>query len=372
MIKKVQELPLDGKKVLVRVDFNVPQDERGKIVDDARLRSVLPTLHYLLEHHATIVLMSHLGRPKGKDPKLSLAPIAEHLSRLLQQTVRLVEDPSKIRPKEVVLLENLRFHPAEEKPELDPAFAKKLASFADFYVDDAFGAAHRAHASITEVPKFFPGKKAAGFLMQKEIAFLSDALLHPKRPFFAIIGGAKIASKLGVLQSLLSKVDALFIGGGMAFTFLKAQGRPIGDSIHEDTLLESARQILASKTKIYLPEDFVLSNQRVSTTIPDGLQGQDIGPKTCQHWQELLKPAQTIFWNGPLGIAEKREFAKGTETIARAIAKSKAISIVGGGDSIAALEKLGLAGKITHVSTGGGACLEYIEGGTLPGIEALK
>lgn len=343
-----------------------------------------------------MILMSHLGRPKDKRlPEFSLAPCAKRLSELLKKTVQMASDcvgpeteklARGLKPGQVLLLENLRFHRGEEHPEEDPAFVKQLASLGDVYVNDAFGTAHRAHASTATIAQYFPGRAAAGFLLEKEIRFLGSALLDPKHPFYAIIGGAKISTKIGVLKALISKVDALLIGGGMAYTFFKAQGISIGNSIHEDDLLDQAKEIIrackAAGKKLLLPVDIVvvstISNDAKMKTvdsskgIPDGLEGVDIGPKTIQLFTQQLKDAATVFWNGPLGVFEQSNFAKGTNAIAKAIASLKATTIVGGGDSIAALQAAGVADKITHISTGGGASLEYIEFGKLPGIEALS
>lgn len=390
------DLPVKAKKVLMRVDFNVPLDKNGKITDNTRIVASLPSIQYVLDNGGAVILMSHLGRPKGKSsPELSLKPCAEALSKLLGKQVKMAPDcigeetvkmVQALKPGEVLLLENLRFHKGEEYPEQDPEFVKQLAKLGDVYVNDAFGTAHRPHASTTIIGLYFIGKAAAGFLLEKEIQFLGSHLSNPQKPFCAIIGGAKISTKLGVIQSLMKKADILLIGGGMAYTFLKAQGISIGDSIHEDDYLEKAKSILesakTSKVKIVLPQDIVVAKEikagaesRIVDSkngIPDGFQGVDIGPKSIQQFSEELKQAQTLLWNGPLGVFEIPEFARGTEAIARAVANLKATTIVGGGDSIAALQKAGVADSITHLSTGGGASLEYIEYGTLPGIEALS
>lgn len=389
------DLPLKGKKILMRVDFNVPIDKDGKISDDTRIQASLPSIKYILDRGGSVILMSHLGRPKDKRiPELSLAPCAKQLAHLLQRSVFMESDcigpevekkVQQLKPGEIILLENLRFHRAEEHPEEDPNFAKGLAKLADFYVNDAFGSSHRAHASITEITKYFPNKAAAGFLMEKEIRFLSKALLSPARPFYALIGGAKISTKLGVIKSLLRKADGIFIGGGMAYTFFKAQNIPIGNSISEDDQLEKAKEIInesrTSDTPLFLPEDHVIADQLSQNAkiqvvssekgIPNGFQGVDIGPKTIEQYTNRLQKASTIFWNGPLGIFEIPTFAKGTYAIASFLAHLSITTIVGGGDSISALQSSGLIDKISHVSTGGGATLEYIEFGTLPGIEAL-
>ncbi|MBS4167566.1 phosphoglycerate kinase [Parachlamydia sp. AcF125] len=392
----LSQLPLNGKKVLVRVDFNVPLDKEQKITDDTRIRASLPTIRYILEKGGAVILMSHLGRPKGKpSSEYSLKPCAKRLSELLNYPVLMAPDSvgeetrqlaSSLKPTQVLLLENLRFREGEEYPEKDPTFAKELASLGDLYVNDAFGTAHRAHASTAQITRYFPGKSAAGFLLEKEIKYLNSSLIHPSRPFCAIIGGSKISTKIGVIQSLLQKADAILIGGGMAYTFLKAQGIPIGNSIHEEEFLDKAKSILhlssSRHAKIILPDDLMIADSlskeatvqtiAAQTGIPSPFQGVDIGPQTIQKFAKILQSATTIFWNGPLGVFEIEPFAKGTYAIARIVAESSATTIVGGGDSIAALQASGLSEKITHLSTGGGASLEYIEQGTLPGIEALS
>ena len=395
MVKlNIQDLDLQGKKVLVRVDFNVPLNKDGSIADDTRIRESLPSIQHILQAGGIAILMSHLGRPKGApDFQFSLAPCAKALSKLLGIPVIMAEDcigekaekmARDLKPGQVLLLENLRFHPAEEKPSLDPTFAKKLASLGDLYVNDAFGTAHRSHSSTAIIAQYFPGKSAAGFLMQKEINFLSS-LLHPKQPFYAIIGGAKISTKIGVLKSLLSKVEGIFIGGGMSFTFFLSQGFKIGNSIHEDEQIPAASEFLkeCSEKKIScsLPKDLIIANAfadhaqsqciLASQGIPDGWQGMDIGPQTIEEWSKSLQNAATIFWNGPLGVFEFPHFAKGTEQIAKTLSSSSATTVVGGGDSVSAINRLGLASAFTHVSTGGGASLEFIEFGHLPGIDAL-
>jgi phosphoglycerate kinase len=311
--------------------------------------------------------MSHLGRPKDHEPEFSLAPCAKRLSELIKKPVPLAIDYNDIPKSDVVLLENLRYNPGEEKA--DPEFVKQLAKLGDVYVNDAFGTAHRAHASTAAITKYFPTQSAAGFLLEKEIENLSPLLHTPKRPFYAIIGGAKISTKIGVIKNLLTFVDALFIGGGMTYSFMKAKGIPIGDSKSEAIDPE----ILNSK-KIYLPTDLVLSNGKIVSLkegIPDSQQGMDIGPETIKNWSNTLKDAATIFWNGPLGVFEKPEFAVGTQAIAKILAESKAKTIIGGGDSVAAIQQMGLADRFAHLSTGGGASLEFLEFGHLPGIDAL-
>lgn len=390
----IQDLPIKDSKVLMRVDFNVPLDPEGHIVDDTRIVSSLPSINFVLESGGALILMSHLGRPKEKhDRSLSLKPCAKRLATLLGKDVTMAPDcvgpkvekmVRDLKPGDVLLLENLRFHPGEEHPEANPAFVKQLAKLGDFYVNDAFGSAHRAHASTANIAYLFPGKAAAGFLLQKEIQFLGNLMVNPNRPFVAILGGAKVSTKIGVIEALLKKADKVLVGGGMAFTFLKAQGIPIGDSIHEDSFLDKARQILAANSKgnLILPLDFVIADKVESEAhirtvdfkegISSGFRGVDIGPKTIAEFSQILQTASTVLWNGPLGICEIAAFAKGTECIASVLAKLKATSVVGGGDSIAALQALGLADRMTHLSTGGGASLEYLEFGTLPGLEALS
>lgn len=392
----LRDLPLAGKKVLMRVDFNVPLTEKGEIADDTRIRESLPSIQYVLNHNGELILMSHLGRPKGKpNAKLSLRPCAEHLTKLLGRPVAFAPDcigpaaeeaAGQLKKGEVLLLENLRFHAAEEDPASDPSFAKSLAKLADYYVNDAFATAHRAHSSTALITSYFPNRAAAGFLMEKEIAFLTPLFSAPKHPFNALIGGAKISTKIGVLKSLLEKVDAFFIGGAMASTFLKAQGISIGSSLCEETELETAKQFLdscaARKTPLHLPKDFLIAKEfsneaerkTVLTTsgIPSGWRAMDIGPETIQEWKAAIQNSATIFWNGPLGVFEFSHFAKGTEEIARAIAALKTTSIVGGGDSVAAINKMQLAPHFSHLSTGGGASLEFLEFGHLPGIDALS
>jgi phosphoglycerate kinase len=396
----IKDLDSKNRKVLMRVDFNVPTDGKGKITDDTRIAASLPSIKYLLSQGASIVLMSHMGRPKGKRvPELSLAPCAKRLSELLHIPVQMASDcigeevrkkASQLKPCEVLLLENLRFHSGEEHPEEEPTFAKQLAGLGELYVNDAFSNAHRAHSSTTGVVSFFPDKAAAGFHLQQEIAFLGQALLHPKHPFHAIVGGAKTSSKLGVIHALVKQADALLIGGGMAFTFLKAQGFKIGASLCEEDLLDSARELIdqckSRNIPLLLPEDVVIaakldnnSKKKVVTLeegIPDGWYGVDIGPATIKNYTNQLQGAATVFWNGPLGIFEMPNFATGTYEIAKALAELKekkgAITIIGGGDSLSAIKQLKLENRFSHLSTGGGASLEYIEHGSLPGVEALS
>jgi phosphoglycerate kinase len=390
----IDDLQLRGKRVLVRVDFNVPFDEKGHISDDTRIIESLPTVKKILSDGGKAILMSHLGRPKGKrKPEFSLEPVARHLSILLNQSVRFSPDcvgseaakiVSDLKDGEVLLLENLRFHPEEEKN--DETFARELASLGDVYVNDAFGSAHRAHASTEGVTKFIK-QCAAGYLMMKELQYLGKALENPSRPFVAILGGAKISGKIDVIQNLLGKVDSLLIGGGMAFTFLKAQGLEIGDSLSESDKLDLARSILddvaVGKVRFLLPNDCVVAQtvegnaatQTVSVReIKAGWRGLDIGPKTVELFTSEIAKARTIVWNGPMGVFEIEKFAVGTNAIAHALAdatKNGATTIVGGGDSAAAMGKAGLEKAVSHVSTGGGASLEFLEGKILPGVAAL-
>lgn len=391
----VRDLDLKGKKVLIRVDFNVPL-EKGSITDDTRIRESIPTIKYVLEAGGIPILMSHLGRPKGHvDPQLSLAPCAKRLSELLQKPVKMAKEccgptveeiAAQLKPGEILLLENVRFHPGEENPVKEPTFVSSLAKLGDVYINDAFGSSHREHASVVGITKFFPGRAAAGFLLEKEIAYLGSTLLNPERPFCAVVGGAKISSKFRVLESLMKKADILLIGGAMANTFLKSEEIEIGDSLYEREFIPVARELLdisiQPKCKIILPIDLVVAQEinpkaktRVVTIkegVPKGFKALDIGPQTIQLYTAELKKAATVFWNGPLGVFECPPFAKGTHEIAKAIANLSAITIVGGGDSVAAIEQAGLADKVKHLSTGGGASLEFVEYGTLPGIEALS
>lgn len=392
---KLHDLNVKGKKALVRTDFNVPLDSTGTITDDSRIVAALPTIKYVLEKGGSCILMSHMGRPKGKTvPEMSLAPVAKRLAELLGQPVYMASDciGSKVEHKAkelkaggVMLLENLRFYPGEEKPESDPEFAKQLASLGDLYIDDAFGSAHRAHASITEVPKYFPKLSAMGLLLEKEVRYLKETLASPKRPFVTLIGGAKISSKIGVLKALLPKVDALLIGGAMAYTFLKAQGIDIGKSLFEPEFVDEAHRILqsylAANKKILLPKDIVVTDSiqdhkiietvTLEEGIPSGMEGVDIGPLTIERFKKEFESARTILWNGPVGVYEVRPFAKGTDEIAIILSSLAATTIVGGGDSVAAVKKVHLSHAFSHLSTGGGATLELLELGTLPGIEAL-
>jgi len=391
----LSDLDIKNKKVLMRVDFNVPLNDDLSIADDFRIRCALDSIKYILEKNGSIILMSHLGRPKGeKSAKLSLAPCAKRLSELLNCPVKMAKDcigeevkkqAAALKPKEILLLENLRFHKAEEKPETDPSFAKELASLGDVYVNDAFGTAHRKHSSTFEIVKNFPKSSAMGFLLEKEVKFLSNLLTDPKRPFYAILAGAKISTKIGMITQLLEKVDALFIGGAMAFTFLKAQGLSVGDSLIEEDQISRAEEILqlanSKKIPLHLPEDVVIAQEAkedaktkvvsVKEGIDKGWKGMDIGPETIKKWKELFINAKTIFWNGPVGIFEMAPFARGTKEIAECLAQISATTIIGGGDSVAAVRSLHLEKNFTHLSTGGGAALEFVEQGHLPGVDAL-
>src|SRR4030066_2282725 len=385
--KSITDINVKGKRVLVRVDYNVPIND-GKVVDDTRIVAAMPTLNYLLDHGAAGILFSHLGRPKGgPDPKFSLRPVASHLSGLLGKPVAFADDcvgpvaeaaAKALKPGDVLLLENTRFHPEEEKNDL--GLAKQMASIADVYVNDAFGSAHRAHASTEGVAHFLPA--VAGFLMEKEIQYLGQAIANPKRPFIAILGGAKIRGKIGVIRNLLTKADQVLIGGGMANTFFKAKVYSVGDSLYEEEALETAHQLLQSGTlNLYLPIDVVIGDRFdaeaekkiiAAASVPDGWRILDIGPKTVIAFGKTLAGAGTIVWNGPMGVFEFPRFAEGTVGVAKAVAASKAVSIIGGGDSVAAINQAGLADQITHISTGGGASLEMLEGLDLPGLVALQ
>ncbi len=385
--KSITDIDVKGKRVLVRVDYNVPIKD-NKVTDDTRIAAAMPTVEYLLDHGAAVILCSHLGRPKGgPDPKFSLKPVAAHLSGLLGKPVAFADDcvgtvaeaaSRALKPGEVLVLENTRFHPEEEKN--DPEFAKKLASLADIYVNDAFGSAHRAHASTEGVAHSLPA--VAGFLMEKEIQYLGQAIAKPKRPFIAILGGAKISDKIGVIKNLLTKADQILIGGGMANTFFKAQGYRIGDSLYEEEALDTAHKLIKSgNTQLRLPVDVVIGDRFDAEaerkvmpmgTVADGWRILDIGPATVETFGRSISKAKTIVWNGPMGVFEFPRFAEGTIGIAKAVAASQAVSIIGGGDSAAAINQAGLADKITHISTGGGASLEMLEGLDLPGLVAIQ
>lgn len=389
--KTVKDIDLKNKKVFVRCDFNVPMDENKNITDNRRIVAALPTIKYLLEQNCKVILCSHLGRPKGEvKEEFSLKPVAKELSKLLGQEVIMANDvigkdaetkAANLKNGEVMLLENVRFH--REETDNDPEFAKKLASLAEIYVNDAFGTAHRAHASTVGITAFLPA--VSGFLIEKELKFLGNTLENPERPFVAILGGAKVSDKIGVIDSLLEKVDTLMIGGGMAYTFFKAQGYGVGNSLCEpdkcDLALELMEKAKQKGVKMMLPVDTKIGKEFKPDTesktvgwkeIPDGWEGFDIGAETIKMFKDELQNAKTVIWNGPLGLFEFDQFAIGTNEIAKTLAELDATTIIGGGDSAAAAQKAGLADKITHISTGGGASLEFLEGKKLPGIEALQ
>ncbi len=389
--KTVRDIDVSGKKVLVRCDFNVPQDENGNITDTRRIVGALPTIKYLIEHNAKVILCSHLGRPKGEVKKeFSLKPVKDELSRQLGCEVKLADDivgesaktlTSNMKEKEVVLLENVRFDKREEAN--DREFSKELASLADIYVNDAFGTSHRAHSSTAGVAEFLPA--VSGFLIEKEIKFLGDSLNNPQRPFVAILGGKKVSDKISVINNLIDKVDTLIIGGGMAYTFLKAKGLNIGSSICEEDKLDLAKELLEkAKTKnveLLLPVDVNVAKEYdkdaeskivSADKIEDGWMGLDIGPETIKKYEAVLKNAKTVMWNGPLGVFEFEKFSTGTNEIAKILGNIDATTVIGGGDSAAAIEKAGFADKMTHISTGGGASLEFLEGKVLPGIDCLQ
>ncbi|MGN1002598.1 MAG: phosphoglycerate kinase [Oscillospiraceae bacterium] len=389
--KTVYDIDLKGRKVLLRCDFNVPQDKAtGAITDDKRIRAALPTIQYLLDQNAAVIACSHLGKPKGEvKPALSLAPVAVRLAELLGREVIFAADTigpdaqakaAALQPGQIMLLENLRFDKGEEKN--DPAFAKALADMAEVYVSDAFGTVHRAHASTAGVAAYLPA--VSGLLIQKELEIMGGALENPRRPFVAILGGAKVSDKIGVINNLIEKADTIIIGGGMAYTFLKAQGYNVGTSLLEEDKVDYAREMiekaLSRDVMFLLPVDTVINDKFEDTKefltvdsamIPDGYMGLDIGPKTVRLFSEAIKTAGTVVWNGPMGVFEFEAYAAGTRAIAKALAESDAITIVGGGDSAAAVEQLGFADKMTHISTGGGASLEFLEGRELPGVACL-
>lgn len=388
--KTVKDIDLKGKKVLVRCDFNVPMDENKNITDNARIVGALPTIKYLLENNCAIILCSHLGRPKGEfKPEYSLKPVAKELARLLEKEIIMAEDvigedaktkAANLKNGEIMLLENVRFH--REETDNSPEFAKELANMAEVYVSDAFGAVHRAHASTAGVAEFLPA--VAGFLIEKELKFLGNAISNPERPFVAILGGAKVSDKIGVIDNLIEKVDTLIIGGGMAYTFFKAQGYEVGDSICEldklDLAMELMKKAESKGVKFLLPVDTKIgkaenpegeSKTVKCTEIPQGWEGFDIGEESIKIFSEELKNAKTVVWNGPLGLFEVNQYAVGTNSIAKELAEANCISIIGGGDSASAVRKAGLEDKMTHISTGGGASLEFLEGKALPGIECL-
>ena len=389
--KTVKDIDLKGKRVFVRCDFNVPMDENQNITDNTRIVAALPTIKYLLEQNCKIVLASHLGRPKGEfKPEFSLKPVAKELSKLLNKEVIMAKDvigegtiqkALDLKEGEIMLLENVRFH--KEETDNNPEFAKKLASMAEVFVNDAFGTAHRAHASTTGIADYLPA--VSGFLIEKELKFLGNAVNNPERPFVAILGGAKVSDKIGVIDSLLEKVDTLMIGGGMAYTFFKAQGYEVGNSICEVDKLDLAKSAMEKAkqkgVKLLLPVDTKVGKEFKEDTeskivkwteIPADWEGFDIGPETIKMFTEELKTAKTVVWNGPLGLFEFDQFAIGTNAIAKALAELDATTIIGGGDSAAAVKKAGLEDKMTHISTGGGASLEFLEGKKLPGIECLQ
>jgi len=392
MLKKsLRDVDLNKKKVLIRVDFNVPQDDEGNITDDIRIRESTFTIDYVLKHDGRIILMSHLGRPKGKvADEFRLTPVAKRLSELLNRPVKKLDDcigpevekaVAEMAPGDIILLENLRFYKEEEKN--DPEFAKKLAALGDIFVNDAFGTSHRAHASTEGVTHYLPS--VAGFLVEKEIEYFERINRNPDKPFILVLGGAKVSDKIPMIENMLNKVDAILIGGAMAYTFLKQDGADIGASRWEADVADTAKAILekarAKGVELLLPVDHVVSDNidgtgRIRTTrgrdIEQGFMGVDIGPKTIELYKERLKKAKTIVWNGPMGIFEKDRFSEGTKNIAEAMAASSAVTVVGGGDSAAAAQKFGVQDRLSHISTGGGASLEYLEGKTLPGIAALE
>ncbi|MDH5468199.1 MAG: phosphoglycerate kinase [Candidatus Aminicenantes bacterium] len=387
----LKDLNSKGKRVFLRVDFNVPLDDSGSIRDDTRIKAALPTINFLLEQGAKLIIASHLGRPKGKFvPELSLKPVAKRLSELISQEVTLAPDvigdevtalKRELEEGQVLVLENVRFY--SEETANDEDFARKLAQEVDYYVNDAFGACHRAHASVVAITRFVE-KSAAGFLVEKEVDYLSKVVHSPQKPFVAVLGGAKVSDKIPVIESLLTKADVILIGGAMAYTFFKAQGNDVGRSLVEEDKIELAASILnktkKEKIKFYLPSDHIIAAEADakaepqtvdSFPLPSEMMALDIGPKTIENYAEIISGAKTVFWNGPMGVFEIDQFSRGTTKIAEAVANSDALSIIGGGDSVAAVYKAGVADKISHISTGGGASLEFVANETLPGIEAL-
>jgi phosphoglycerate kinase len=393
MVKSIRDLNIEGKKVFIRCDFNVPMDEFSNITDDRRIRSAIPTIKYCLDHNCGVVLASHLGRPKGIDAKFSLKSVAKRLSRLLERDVIMADDiigkdakdkAANLKNGDVLLLENVRFETGETKN--DENLAKELSTLADVYINDAFGVCHRAHSSVEAITRFFDSKhKAAGFLLQKEIEFSQNLLKKPTRPFVAVVGGSKVSGKLQALNNLLPRVDKIIVGGGMAFTFLKARGYEVGNSLVEDDLVEEAYKIIQKakelKVKFYLPVDIVVAQTfsadsviKFVTTqeIPKGWIGLDIGPASVRVFKEALSDAQTILWNGPMGVFEIDKFSKGSIKISHAIAEAHATTVVGGGDTADVVNRAGDADEMTFISTGGGASLELIEGKELPGVKVLR
>ncbi|NMA96015.1 MAG: phosphoglycerate kinase [Clostridiales bacterium] len=390
--RTIKDIDIKGKRVLVRADFNVPFDDEGNISDDNRIRAALPTIKYLLDNKAKVVLMSHLGRPKGKgyEKAFSLAPVGNRLKELLDITVTMAEDVigesakkavENLREGEIVLLENVRFHSEEKENNLD--FAKALSEFGDIYVNDAFGTAHRAHASTAGVAEYLPA--VAGYLIEKELDIMGKALENPEKPFVAILGGAKVSDKIGVIENLIEKVDTLIIGGGMAYTFIKAMGYEVGNSLLEEDKIDLAKTLMekaeARGVKFLLPIDTVVAKEFSPDAeyksvqikdIPADWQGLDIGPETCEIFGEEIKSAKTVVWNGPMGVFEMPAFAEGTKYVAKSMSECDGVTIIGGGDSAAAVDQLGFADKMTHISTGGGASLEFLEGKELPGVAALN
>ncbi len=395
-MKTIDDFNFSGKRALIRVDFNVPLNSDFQITDDSRMRAAVPTVKKILEDNGSVILMSHLGRPKeGPEEKFSLKHLKSHLSKLVGAEVKFADDcigesaerlSKELQPGEVLLLENLRFHKEETKG--DERFAKKLAGLADLYVNDAFGTAHRAHASTTIVAKFFPDKKMFGYLLARELKSIDKVLGDTKKPYVAVIGGAKVSSKIGILENLLDKADEMIIGGGMMFTFIKAEGGQIGDSMVENEYLETARDIIKKARdkgiKLHIPPDAVIADKFANDAktqnvkadnIPDGWLGLDIGPESISKFEKILENAKTVLWNGPMGVFEMSSFAKGTKAIAEALVKTTekgGFTLIGGGDSVAAINQLGLEEKVSYVSTGGGALLEYMEGKTLPGVKAIN